>query len=135
MALGLSTTVRNAILDAIRDAIDSGAGAGLLRIYDGTRPATGGAATTLLAEMTFTDPSAPNASNGLSTYSAINADPSANASGTASWYRAVNSSGTFVVDGSVTATGGGGDLTLATTTVTSGVQVSVTSFTYTAPNA
>lgn len=48
MSVGYSTTLRNARLDAITTAIGA---SGLLRIYDGTRPASGGAATTLLAEL------------------------------------------------------------------------------------
>ena len=46
--LGLSTTLRNAMLDAITTAIGT---SGKVRIYSGTRPATGGTATTLLAEL------------------------------------------------------------------------------------
>ena len=64
MSLGLATALRNSRLDAINTAINAGAGADLIRIYDGTRPATGGAATTLLAELTCTDPAAAAASGG-----------------------------------------------------------------------
>lgn len=49
MALAYSSTIRNAMLDSITTAAGASA---LLRIYDGARPATGGAATTLLAELT-----------------------------------------------------------------------------------
>ena len=63
MTLGLATTLRNARLDQITTAIDAGT-AGLLRIYDGSRPATGGAATTLLAELTLSDPSSGAAAAG-----------------------------------------------------------------------
>jgi hypothetical protein len=133
MALGLATALRNSRLNLIRDAIDAGAGAGFLRIYDGTRPATGGAATTLLAELTFSDPSAPAASGGVATYSAINADTSANATGTATWFRCVDSTGAFVTDGSVGTSGQ--DLNLNTVSITTGVQVSVTSMVLTEGNA
>ena len=133
MALGLATTVRNSRLNAIRDAIDAGVGPGLLRIYDGARPATGGAATTLLAELTFSDPSAPNAAAGVLTFSAITSDAAANATGTASWFRAVDSAGTFAKDGSVGTAGA--DLNLNSTSISTGVQVSVTAFTITEANA
>ena len=43
------TSIRNAMLDAITTRAGASA---LLRIYDGSRPATGGTATTLLAELT-----------------------------------------------------------------------------------
>ena len=135
MALGLATTLRNARLDQINTAINAGAGAGLIRIYDGTRPATGGAATTLLAELTCTDPAAAAASGGVLTLSAVTADASANATGTATWFRIVDSTAAFVLDGSVTITAGGGDMTLDSTSITVGQQVSLTSGTFTEGNA
>lgn len=133
MTVGLATALRNSRLNLIRDAIDAGAGAGFLRIYDGTRPATGGTATTLLAELTYTDPCAPNASGGVLTFSSITPDSSANASGTATWGRAVDSTGAFVKDFSVGTSGA--DLNLNTTTITAGVQVSCTSAALTEGNA
>jgi hypothetical protein len=132
-ALAFSTTVRNNRLNAVRDAVDGGAGAGLLRIYDGSRPATGGTATTLLAELTFSDPCAPAASSGSATWNSITQDSSANATGTATWFRCVDSTATFVMDGNVGTSGS--DLNLNTTSITSGVAVSVTSFALTDGNA
>ena len=133
MTLGIATATRNSRLNAIRDAMDAGAGPALLRIYDGTRPATGGAATTLLAELTFSDPSAANAASGQLTFSAITADASANATGTATWCRVVDSTGAFVMDGSVGTSGA--DYNLNTTSITAGVQVSCTSAVLTEGNA
>lgn len=125
MTLGLATLLRNARANQITTWLDAGSGAGLMRVYDGTRPATGGSATTLLAELTLTDPSASAAASGVLTLSAITADPSANASGTATWCRFVDSSGGFVIDGSVGTSAA--DYILNTTTITAGVQVSCTS--------
>jgi hypothetical protein len=133
MALAYSTTARNNQLNQVRDAIDGGAGAGLLRIYDGTRPATCGTATTLGAELTCSDPCAGAAAGGVLTFSAITADASANASITATWHRFVDSTGTCVVDGNCGTSGS--DLNLNTTTITVGVQVSCTSYTITGGNA
>lgn len=133
MTLGINVTIRNARLDQIRTAIDAGATGGYLRVYDGTRPATGGTATTLLAELTFSDPSAAAASGGVLTFNAITADSSANASGTATWCRIVDSTGGFVADGSVGTAGA--DYNLNTTTITAGVQVSCTSAAITEGNA
>ena len=87
MTIGFLQALRNNMLDEITALIDAGAGAGLLRIYNGTRPATGGSATTLLAELTLSDPCAAAASGGILTFSAITQDSSANASGTATWAR------------------------------------------------
>jgi hypothetical protein len=133
MTIGLAVALRNAHLDNIRVAMDAGAGAAFLRVYDGTRPATGGTATTLLAELTFTDPAGPSASSGGLTFSAITADASANATGTATWCRIVDSTGAFVLDGSVGTSGA--DYNLNTTSITAGVQVSCTSASLTAGNA
>ena len=132
MAVGYSTTLRNARLDAVSTAVGS---AGKLRIYDGTRPATGGTATTLLAELTLGSPFAPAASGGVLTANAITGDTSADATGTATWARLVTSASAFVADISVSVTGGGGDLQLASASITTGVAVNVTSLTITAGNA
>lgn len=133
MALAYSTTVRNNRLVQVRDAIDGGAGAGLFRIYDGSRPATCGTATTKLAELTFTDPCAGSPSGGVLTFSSITADASADATGTATWFRAVDSTGTCCVDGNVGTSGS--DLNLNSTSISSGQQVSVTSCVITEGNA
>ena len=130
MALAYSTTVRNAMLDAITTAAG---GSALLRIYDGTRPATGGAVTTLLAELTCNATFAPAASGGTLTLNSITQDSSANASGTATWFRIVSSGLTFVLDGNVGTSGS--DLNLTTTTIVAGQPVSVTSFVVTEGNA
>lgn len=132
MTIGMVSTLRNSRLNLIRDAVDAGAGAGKLRIYDGARPATGGTATNLLAELTFSDPSAANASSGVLTFSAITADASADATGTATWCRVVDSTGAVVFDGSVGTSGA--DYNLNTTSITAGVQVSCTSATLTEGN-
>lgn len=133
MALALATTLRNAMLDQIKTALDAGAGAALIRIYDGTRPATGGTATTLLAELTCTDPSAGAAASGVLTFSSITQDSSANATGTATWFRMVDSAATFVMDGSVGTSGS--DLNLTSTSIVATQPVSITSATITAGNA
>lgn len=130
MALAYSTTIRNAMLDAITTAAGNAA---LLRIYDGTRPATGGTATTLLAELTCGTPFAAAASGSVLTLGSITQDSSANATGTATWFRIVKSDGTtHVLDGSVGTSGS--DLNLTTTSITSTQPVSVTSFTITEGN-
>ena len=133
MALGIVAAGRNNMLDELTTLIDAGVSAGLLRIYDGVRPATGGSATTLLAELTFSDPSFPAAAAGTMTASAITDDASANATGTATWFRVADSAGGAVIDGDVGTSGS--DLNLNTTSITAGVNVSVSSFVLTAGNA
>lgn len=125
-----AATLRDAMLDAITARAGNGA---LLRVYDGSRPATGGTPTTLLAELTCGSPFAGAAVNGVLTANAITQDSSANASGTATWFRIVQSDGsTFVMDGNVGTSGS--DLNLTTTTIASGQPVSVSSFVITEGN-
>jgi len=131
VTLGLVVALRNSRLDQITAAIDAGT-AGLLRIYDGSRPATGGSATTLLAELTFSDPSAPAASSGTLTFNAITADASANATGTATWFRIVTSAAAFVLDGSVSTSGA--DINFNSTSFVVGGNVAVTSLVFTEGN-
>lgn len=130
MALAFSTTLRNNMLDQITSAVGS---SGFIRIYDGTRPATGGTATTLLAELTCNATFAPAASGGVLTLNSVTQDSSANATGTATWFRIVTSGGTFVIDGNVGTSGS--DLNLNSTAISTGIAVSITSFTITAGNA
>lgn len=130
MAISYSTTVRNAMLDAITTAAGANA---LLSIYDGVRPSTGGAATTLLAQLTCNATFAPAASGGVLTLNSITQDSSANATGTATWFRITTAASAFVLDGNVGTSGS--DLNLTTTSITAGQPVQVTSFTITEANA
>lgn len=134
MAIGIVTALRNTTMDAINAAINAGAGAGKCRIYNGSRPATGGAATTLLAELTLSDPASPGSASGVLTLSAITRDASADATGTATWFRVLDSNNAFVFDGSVTATGGGGDMELINVSLTAGMPVEISSFVLTEGN-
>lgn len=131
MALAYDVSIRNAMLDAITTCAGSSA---LLRIYDGSRPATGGTATTKLAELTCNATFAPSATGGVLTLNSIAQDASADATGTATWFRIVKSDGTtFVLDGSVGTSGS--DLNLTTTSIVATQPVSITSFVITEGNA
>lgn len=106
----------------------------LLRIYTGAQPADADAAATgiLLAQLTCGSPFGTASAEGVVTANAITQDSAADASGTAGWFRLLAADGiTTVCDGAITATGGGGELQLVTTTVTVGQPVQVTSFTIT----
>jgi hypothetical protein len=128
MAFGYSTTLRNARLDAITSAVGA---SGTLKIYDGTRPATGGTATTLLATLTCGATFAPAASGGVLTLNAISS-ATAVATSTATWARFATSGGTFVADCSVGTSGA--DINLSTTSIVTGATVQITSATITAGN-
>lgn len=130
MTTGYNVTLRNAQMDAITTFAGAGA---KLRIYDGTRPATGGTATTLLAEFTLGSPFAP-ASSAAVLSPTLPSNATAAATGTATWFRVVKADGTtHVLDGSAGTTGT--DLILNTTSITSGITVSVTAWTATRGNA
>ncbi len=131
MTIAFAATLRSARADAITTFAGASA---LLRIYDGSRPATGGTATTLLAELTCNATFAPGASSGVLTLNAITQDSSANATGTATWFRLVKSDGTtHVLDGSVSTSGS--DLNLVSTAIVATQPVQISSFVLTEGNA
>jgi hypothetical protein len=131
MTIGMSTALRNARLDAITTAAGANA---KLRLYSGTRPATGGTPTTLLAELTCGSTLAPAASGGVLTLNAITSDSSADASGTATWARLVKSDGTtHVMDMDVGTSGA--DLNMNSNVISAGAAVAITGATLTEANA
>ena len=132
--LKLAAAARNAAADGVVDLIDAGSGAGTVKIYTGSQPSTGDTAETgtLLVTLTLADPAFGAASAGVATAT----DPApvnAVATGTAGWFRVEDSTGANVFDGDCTATGGGGSMTLSTTSLVSGSPVDITSFTVTMP--
>lgn len=135
MALQYSVTVRNAQLDAFETAIGTSA---VLKIRSGTVPANCAAADsgTVLASITLPSDWMAAASAGSKAKSGTWEDTSADATGTAGHWRLYASDGTTVhAQGTITATGGGGDMTLDNTSIASGQTVTVTGFTITAGNA
>ena len=133
MTIHLSTTARNATTDAVTALVNAN-GPGAVRIYSGAQPATGDAAVagTLLATVTMANPAFGASSSGTGTATkpaAVNPT----GTGTAAWFRVVNGSGVGVFDGSVTATGAGGDMTLSNTSLAPGINVDITSLTYSTP--
>ncbi len=134
MTIHLSTPARNASTNAVLALIDVDAGAGKIEIRSGTQPADGDAVATgtVLAEVILVDPAFGTSSAGTATGS----DPAsinAVATGTASWFRVLDNSGDKVFDGSVTATGGGGDMTLSSTSIITAGPVDITALSYTTP--
>jgi hypothetical protein len=135
MAIQLSTTVRNMRLDTIESTIGTAA---ILRIRTGAAPSTCATADsgTVLAELTLPSDWMAAASGGSKALAGTWQDTSANADGTAAHFRVYDSGGsTCHIQGTVTATGGGGDMTLDNTSITTGQQVTITTFTLTDGNA
>lgn len=134
MTVRLPAASRNASTDGVVGRLNAGAGPGTIKIYTGSQPASAGDAATgtLLATVTLADPAFGAAVSGAATLT----DPAsvnAVASGTAGWFRAADSDGNTVFDGSITAPGGAGDLTLSNTAITSGGPVDLTGGSYTTP--
>ena len=134
MAVQLSIAERNARLNTIQTTAGATA---ILRIYTGAQPATCATATSGTELVTMTLPatyfaaaaSGAMAMTGTWTGTAI-------ATGTAGYFRIWdNAVANCHAQGAVTVTGGGGDLTTASVTITSGDTVNVTGFTLTDANA
>lgn len=136
MAIRLATATRNALANAFVTQADSGTGAATVKIYTGTQPASANdaASGTLLVTFTLSDPSFGAAAAGGVTLSGTPKSASAAATGTAGWFRLETSTPGTVIDGSVTATGGGGDMTVDNTSITSGQTVNLTGGTVTMPS-
>lgn len=135
MALTLPVAARNAAADAIATLINAGPSFGTLELRTTPRPAPDAAATgTLLGTFTLADPAFTAAVSGVST---LDTSPVLTATGVgagaAAWFRLLDSTGASVLDGSVTASGGGGDLIVNTTTVSVGLALEITAGTITMP--
>lgn len=134
MAVQLSVSVRNARLDAIETAIGTAA---VLKIRTGAVPADVATADsgTVLASLTLPSDWLAAASSGSKAKSGTWQDTSADATGTAAHFRIYASDGTTAhLQGTVTVTGGGGDLTLDNTSISSGQSVTISSFSLTDGN-
>jgi hypothetical protein len=134
MALQLSVTVRNARLDAIETAIGT---APILEIRTGAAPANCAAADsgTVLATLTLPTDWLAAAASGSKAKSGTWQDTSADATGTAAHFRIKDSGGTTChLQGTVTATGGGGDMTLDNVSLAATQQFTITGFTLTDGN-
>lgn len=135
MALQFSVTVRDAQLDAFETAIGASA---ILKIRSGSVPASTATADsgTVLATLNLPSDWMAAASGGSKAKSGTWEDTSADATGTAGHFRIYASDGTTChAQGTITATGGGGDMTLDNTSIASGQAITITGFTLTAGNS
>jgi len=135
MTIQLSVAARNARLDAFESTTGATA---VLRIRTGGQPATCATADsgTVLAEATLPSDWMAAASSGTKALSGTWQDTSANATGTAGHFRIYDSAGTTChMQGSITGTGGGGDMELNNTSIASTQTVTITAFTLTDGNA
>lgn len=134
MTLQYSAAVRNAMLDALETTVGTSA---VLKIRTGAAPANVAAADsgTVLVTMTLPSDWMAAAASGAKAKAGTWQDASADATGTAAHWRLYASDGTTAhAQGTVTATGGGGDLTLDNTSIAAGQSVTINTFTITEGN-
>lgn len=135
MTISISNNGALASLDGIVDRCDVGAPPALLRIYSGTIPAnvdTALSGNTLLAQLTMSNPafgaSFDTNPGARANASAITEDATADNTGTATFFRIYQGNGTTAeIQGSVTATGGGGNLEINAVAIVAGAAVQCSS--------
>lgn len=135
MPLQLSTAVRNAALDSFETTVGTSP---ILRIRTGSPPANCAASRTgtILATLSLPSDFMAAASGGSKAKNGTWEDASADNSGTAGHFELMDSAGTTChAQGTVTATGGGGDMTVNNVVLASGQPFTVTLFTISAGNA
>lgn len=134
MAFQYSAAVRNTWLDSIETTIGTTPD---LLIYTGTVPATTATAASgsLLATLALPSDWMAAASGG-SKAKAGTWTGTASGTGTAGYFRiAATGGGTVGIQGTITATGGGGDLTLNNTSIATSQAITIDTFTLTANGA
>lgn len=133
MAIQFSTGVRAGMADAIETAVGASP---TLELRTGAVPATPATADsgTVVATMTLPADWLTNPATGAKALVGTWQDASADAAGTAGHFR-IKAGATCHIQGTVTATGGGGDLTLDNPVLAAGQQVTITTFTLTLANA
>lgn len=135
MAIQLSVAARNDRLDSFETTTGTAA---KLEIRTGAQPATCATASsgTVLATMSLPTDYLAAASGGTKGILGTWEDTSADATGTAAHFRIFDTPGTTChMQGSVTATSGGGDIELDNTSIAVTQTVTITTFTMTAGNA
>ncbi len=135
MAIQFSVAVRNARLDSFETTVGTSA---VMKIFTGSPPANCAAADsgTVLATLNLPSDWMAAASGGTKALSGTWQDLSADNTGTAGYFRVYATGGTVCgMQGTVTASGGGGDMIVSSTSFTAGQSVTVNTFTLTDANA
>lgn len=131
----LGTTLRNNALDSLETTIGTSP---ILKLRTGAAPANCAAVDSgsVLATLTLPSDWMAAASGGSKAKLGTWEDVSADNTGTVAHFRIYDSGGTTChIQGTVTITGGGGDMTVDSTSVTILQDILITSFTITAGNA
>jgi hypothetical protein len=136
MTIQLSVTARNARLDAIETIVGV---SGKLQMYTGSPPANCATAPsgTKIFEETLASDWAAAASAGTKSFNNTPiSDVGLSPGGVAGYFRLTDNAGTTChMQGTITATGGGGDMTVDNTSIATGQPVNITGFTMADNNA
>lgn len=135
MAFQLSPDARNSTLSAIETAVGAYP---ILTIATGTAPTECASANTgsIVATMILPADWLSTPTNGVIQLSGSWQDLSADTSGTAGYFRIHRGDGTVChLQGTISATGAGGDMQLDNTNIAVGQQITITTFTITAGGA
>lgn len=127
MALTHTTATRNAIADTVVDSIDAGstdANGDLVIMTSGDVE---------VATLAMSNPAYGAAASGTAQENTISDDTNATG-GTAALFKLQDLDNTEVLRGTVTGTGGGGDIELNSVSISAGVTVSISDLSYTAPS-
>ena len=131
----LSVACRNAVLDSLETTIGTSA---IIKIRSGAAPASCATADsgTVLATLNLPSDWLADASSGTKDKSGTFEDTNADATGTAGHFRLYASDGTTChAQGTITVTGGGGDMEFDSLSITSGQYLTITSFQFVAGNS
>lgn len=131
--VNMSTSLANALANAIKTQIDAGGAGATFKVYTGTMPAAPSAPITdqvLLGTLTASYPCGTVSGSTL-TFSAISQDEAADATGVATWVRIATNAGTAVMDVDASITGGGGAIQFNTVSIVIGGPLVMTSFSVT----
>lgn len=126
MGITMTTAARDAAVNAVVDLLDAGAtdaNGDLVIMTSGDVE---------VATLGLSNPAFGNSATGTATANAISDDTNATG-GTAALHKMQDRNNTEVWRGTVTGSGGGGDLELSSVTIGAGDTVSISSYTYTQP--
>lgn len=126
MTLTHVAAIRTELADLVVGHVNDGSAGGKIRIW---ATSVGG---TLLCEIVLDDPAFAAAVAGVASANGLPKEGTATASGTAAFFDMVDSNNAEVFRGTVTATAGGGDIELSTTTIAISDVIRLNVLTYTA---
>jgi len=124
--IGMSENTRNVRLQAIINEMDSSLTNGRISFYNGARPVTGGLVTSLIGEVTLSNPSG-SVYEGVLVFNLILDELSTNLTDNVTWARITNGNGDFVMDLDCGEDGSGAEIIFDTISCIAGGKISIIS--------